>query len=51
MASPIDLSVLSKYIDIPKDAPYLLSGPGQEVRITLNIVYDGKLIVNCVIEK
>ncbi|MGB9619748.1 MAG: Glu/Leu/Phe/Val dehydrogenase dimerization domain-containing protein, partial [Armatimonadota bacterium] len=44
MASSINFERLARYVDIPPDARVLLERPGQEVRTTLNIVTNGKLL-------
>ena len=40
----MDLESISRILDIPSDASRLLERPEQELRVTLNIVCDGKLI-------
>jgi len=44
MTSAIDFEGLSRYVDIPSDARKLLERPGHEVRVTLNIVYEGHML-------
>lgn len=39
----INLQNVAKHINVPESAFRLLERPGQEVRTTVNIVYDGKL--------
>ncbi len=56
MASAIDFDEIARYVEIPSDARKLLEQPGQEVRTTLNIVYNGRLlftdaylVIHCVV--
>jgi len=44
MTSAINFEQIGKHFDIPSDAQELLQRPGQEVRTTLNIVYNGNLL-------
>ena len=40
----IDFDSIAGLIDLPNDARRLLERPGQEVRTTLNFIYDGELV-------
>ncbi|MHB9037689.1 MAG: Glu/Leu/Phe/Val family dehydrogenase [Armatimonadota bacterium] len=40
----IDLDSIAGLIDLPNDARRLLERPGQEVRTTLNLIYNGKMV-------